>query len=133
MGPQLADLAAQGQIKYESIHFPLRTESTWAVEAVECAGEQGYWWAMHGHILENQAKGVSTSLMKDYAKQMGLDTAAFNKCMDSDKYVSLAKESRTAGEKAGVQGTPTFLLNGKPLNISAFPDVVTAIKKELSK
>lgn len=133
MGPQLADLAAQGQIKYEIAHFPLRTESVWAVEAVECAGEQGYWWAMHGHILENQAKGVSTSLMKEYAKQMGLDTAAFNKCMDSDKYVSFAKEARTAGDKLGVPGTPTFLLNGKPLNIAAFDEILTAVKKELNK
>lgn len=114
-------------------HFPLRNESTWAVEAVECAGEQGYWWAMHDYILENQAKGVSTKLMKDYARELGLDTKAFDQCIDSDKYVQVAKDERAAGEKLGVAGTPTFFLNGRPLPISDWGDVLAAVNKELSK
>lgn len=131
--PQLADLIAKGELKVEMRHFPLKNESIWAVEAVECAGEQGYWWAMHGHILENQAKGVSTKLMKEYAKELGLDTAAFNKCIDSDKYVTYAKDERAAGEKMNIRGTPTFFLNGRPLEIKTFDDIVTSVKKELSK
>lgn len=134
MGPQLADLIATGDVKLEMVHFPLRTESIWAVEAVECAGEQGFWWAMHSRILENQKRGVSTKLMKEYAAEMGLDTKAFNQCMDSDKYVKYAKEQGEAAAKKGVNGTPTFMLNGQFLQLKqSFNEVAEAVKKELSK
>lgn len=133
MGPQLADLIASGDVKLEIRHYPLRAESIWAVEAVECAGDQGYWWAMHGKILENQAKGVSTNLMKQYAKELGLDTKAFDQCIDSDKYVPFAKEQKQAAADQGISGTPTFLVNAKPVQLKAWNDVVDAAKKELSR
>lgn len=131
MGPQLADLAAQGNVKLEVRHFPLQPASVWAVEAVECAGEQGYWWAMHGQILSNQRLGVSTQKMKEHAATLGLDTRAFNQCMDSDKYVQYAKDQRAEGEKLGVPGTPLFLVNGMPA--PSADQVVEMVKKELSK
>lgn len=133
MGPQLADWIARGDVKWEIRHFPLRPETLFAIEAVECAGEQGYWWAMHDQILTNQAKGTATKLMKQYASQMGLDTKAFNQCMDDDRYIAYAKEERAAGDQIGVPGTPSFQLNGQPLSIQSFDDIIKAIEKEMSK
>lgn len=133
MTSQLAELIAKGDVKLEMRHFPLRPESTWAVEAVECAGEQGFWWAMHDHILSNQARGVSTQLMKDYARDLGLDSKAFNQCIDSDRYVKVAKEERAAGDKLGVPGTPTFFVNGRQLELQNWSDILDAVNKELSK
>lgn len=133
MTSQLAELIAKGSVKVEMLHFPLRPESVWAVEAVECAGEQGFWWAMHDKILQNQSNGVTTQRMKDYAKEMGLDTKAFNQCIDSDRYVQTAKDGRAAGDKLGVQGTPTFFVNGRQLQLQTWNDILAAVNKELSK
>lgn len=131
MGPQLAELIAQGSVKLEMRHFPLQQASLSAVEAVECAGEQGYWWAMHDRILSNQGRGVSPSVIHEHAKALGLDTTAFNQCMDSDKYVSFALEKRSEGDKAGVPGTPFFLVNGQP--VASYNQVIAAVKKELTQ
>lgn len=131
MGPQLADLIAEGKVQWEIRHFPLRPQSVWGVEATECAGEQGYWWAMHHEIFANQAKGLSTKLTKEYARTLGLDTRAFDQCVDDDRYVAYAKEREAEAVRAGLAGTPFFLVNNKPLG--DYRQVVDAVKKELNQ
>jgi protein-disulfide isomerase len=61
------------------------------------------------------AAGVVGTL-KSYAKQLGLDTEAFNQCLDSDKYSSEVQKDEQEGITAGVQGTPAFFVNGTPLS-----------------
>ena len=46
---------------------------------------------------------------------MGLDTEAFDACLDSGKYVSLVSSETSAAQSLGVTGTPSFLVNGRPL------------------
>lgn len=126
-------------------HFPLRAESLEPIKAVECAGEQGFWWAMHGHILENQATGVHAqktvgdlqNLMKQYAADLELDTAAFEKCYDdeakTESLIDYVVEQAEAGAQLGIHGTPSFVINGEPLSLESFDDVAEAVKKELNR
>lgn len=130
MGPQLAELIKQGSVRLELRHFPLRPESVWGVEAAECAGEQGYWWAMHDQIFANQARGLSTQITIEHARALGLDTKAFEQCVTKDKYVAFAKQKATEADKAGVPGTPFFLVNGKV--VTNYNQVIDAVKKELN-
>ncbi len=119
VAPQLAALVESGQVRVEYKQFPLNnTTSIWAVEAVECAADQGMWYAMHLHIFANQGKQqVSTNLTKQFAKDLGLDTQAFNQCVDDDKYVSAARGFQSEAQKRGITGTPAFFLNGKAIDL----------------
>lgn len=133
----MAGMIESGNVKLEVRHFPLQKPSLDAIKAVECAGDQGFWWAMHEQILVNQSKGVSASLMTQHANDLGLNVAAFNQCMTSqvtaDKHIEHALTQADNGIRLGVQGTPTFLVNGKLLHLQSFDDVATAVKRELSK
>ena len=44
-----------------------------------------------------------------------------------------AKDGRAAGDKLGVQGTPTFFVNGRQLQLQTWNDILAAVNKELSK
>lgn len=129
----LGDYIAKGQVRWEVQHYILHKDAIFGSEAVECAGDQGYWWSMHEHILLNQAKGLTTKLTKDYAKELGLDTAAFNKCVDSDKYVPLIQEQHNGGEAKRLTGTPSFFINGRAIELKTWNDLKTEIEKELKK
>ncbi len=145
MSPQLADLAASGEIRFEVHYLPIFQATGRAIVAVECAGEQGYWWAMHGHILKNQAQGIRAqktvddldALLNRYAADLGLDTAAFAQCLASDEkadeLLPRVIEQYEAAQELGINGTPTFVLNGKPLSIKAWDDVLEAVREELKR
>ncbi len=95
----------------------LGEESQWAAEAAECAGDQNSFWEFHDYLFshqngENQG-AFSKDNLKGFAKDMGLDTKAFNSCMDSGKYTQLVKDQTNIGRQLGVQSTPTFAVNGK--------------------
>lgn len=145
MSPQLADLAASGDVRFEVHYFPIFQATGRAIVAVECAGEQGYWWAMHGHILEDQAQGIRAqksvedldNLLNRYAADLGLDTAKFSQCLASDEkadeLLPRVVEQYEAGQALGITGTPTFVLNGKPLSLKAWDDVAEAVREELNR
>jgi protein-disulfide isomerase len=129
--PQLADLAASGEIKFEVRHYPFgREEAFLAVEAVECAGDQGYWWAMHDALMLN---GADPAKLEEYARAMGLDVAAFSTCVNEGTYESLAQEQAQSAQAEGIKGTPTFLINGRQLELTAWDDVMKAVNKELNR
>jgi Thioredoxin len=82
-----------------------------AAEAAECADDQGAFWEYHDLLFQNQAALEDASL-KNYAASLGLDTAAFNHCLDYDKYRGEVLEDLRDGEEAGVTGAPNFFING---------------------
>jgi len=86
-----------------------------AAEASECADEQGAYWKYHDLLFQNQS-ALDDASLKNYAASLGLDTAAFNQCLDSDKYMSEVQKDEQDGITAGVQGTPAFFINGMPLS-----------------
>lgn len=97
----------------------LGPESTWSAEAAECAADQDQFWVYHDKLYESQAGENQGAFNKDnlkrFAEEIGLDTQAFNECLDSGKYTSLIQEDTQAASSLGVQSTPTFLVNGQPL------------------
>jgi protein-disulfide isomerase len=102
------------------VHFAfLGQESQQAGEASECAAEQGAFWEYHDYIFNNQGgenRGdFSKENLKQFGAALGLDTGAFDECLDSGKYAEIVQGETNAARSLGVQSTPTFLINGQPV------------------
>lgn len=134
---------ANKSVKLVYRDFPLNFHpmaQTYA-EAAECADEQGKFWEMHDKIFEEQGKlgtGTITSITKDdvknWAKELRLNTKKFNECLDSEKYKSEVQKDLLDGQKAGVKGTPTLFINGREVRGAQPFEVFKAIiDEELNK
>ncbi len=104
-----------------------------AAEASECAYEQGKFWEYHDLLFDNQT-ALQVSDLKSYAGRLGLDQAQFDACVDSHKYADEVNKDAQDGAAAGVQGTPSFFINGHPLRgaqpFSAFQQLIDAALAE---
>lgn len=67
-----------------------------------------------------QESSISVTNLKKYAKELGLNTGKFNKCLDSGEKKTLVENDTKYGASLGVQGTPGFFINGQFL-AGAFP------------
>ena len=108
-------------------------------EAGECAEDQNRYWQMHDKIFQEQEKlgkgtiaSYTVSDIKKWAQELDLNTLEFNQCLDSGKYESEVEQDFNDGREAGVNGTPTFFINGIPLvGSQPFENFKAIIDKEL--
>ena len=110
--PQIGkDYIDTGKIKYVFMDFPLpiHGQAMKASEAALCAGDQGKFWEMHDRLFANQNALAPEALLK-HAEALGLDMDKFKECLDSGKHSAEIKAAMAEGQKAGVTGTPAFLL-----------------------
>ncbi len=120
-----------GKVKliYRDYPLPFHTNAQKAAEAAECADEQGKYWEMHDLLFEKGVTGGVTAF-KQYAKQLGLNTAKFNTCLDTGAMASEVQKDMADGSAAGIQGTPGFLVNGQLISgaqpFSVFQQVIDA-------
>ncbi len=100
-----------GKLKYVMRQFPLpmHSRATKASEAALCAGDQGKYWEVHKRIFSDQRKLSDEDLIA-HAEAEGLATVTFKACLDDGKYTEQVKSDTSDGSKAGVRGTPSFLL-----------------------
>lgn len=135
----IKDYVNTGKVKFAFRHFAfLGDESTWAAEASECANEQGKFWEYHDYLYKNQGPERSGTFAKDklkgFAQALGLDTTKFNSCLDSDKYAKNVTDDQAAGQKAGVNGTPTTFVNGQTVvGAQPYSALKVILDQELSK
>jgi protein-disulfide isomerase len=110
----------------------LGPESILAAEAAECAGDQGRFWAYHDTLYASQNgenRGTfSTEHLKQFATRVTLDQGAFNRCLDSHKYVSRVQQETQAGVQLGVNSTPTLFVNGQRVGLTTRRDPVETIR-----
>ncbi len=120
-----------GKVKHVFRSFPLQT--TKGFEAAKCAEEQGKFFEMFS-ILFERAPLIHPDFIKDYALELGLNEEKFSSCIDSGKYAQAALKDREEGEAFGVQGTPTFFVNGtRVVGARDFPYFKNLIDSELAK
>lgn len=104
-----------------------------AAEAGACANEQGKFWPMHDLMFANQAR-LDVASLKQHAATVGLDAAAFEKCLDSGKHTAEWQKDAADAEKAGVQSTPAFFINGRPVTGAVpFEQFAEVINDELGR
>ena len=108
-----------GKVRLVFRHFPLdfHPYAQKAAEAGACAADQGTdkFWKLHDKMFGNQQK-LAVDDLKGYAKEVGVDTARFDKCLDSGEKRTVVDADEKAGQQAGVSGTPAFFVNGIFIN-----------------
>ncbi|OGH37579.1 MAG: hypothetical protein A3B44_02570 [Candidatus Levybacteria bacterium RIFCSPLOWO2_01_FULL_38_21] len=135
----IKDYVDNGKAKFAFRHYAfLGQESNFAAEASECANEQGKFWEYHDYLYNHQGPENSGAFAKDkligFAKDMGLNTDQFSSCLSSDKYAKQVSDDLSAGQKAGVSGTPTTFVNGQSVvGAQPYSAFKTLIDQELSK
>jgi protein-disulfide isomerase len=115
--------------------FPLhRSESSLrAAEAARCAGEQGKFWDYQDSLFSG-ANEPGPDLLVGYASKLGLNTEDFGSCLESGKYRPMVEKDLQEGWRAGINSTPTFVINHKVVS-GAVPleTLDTIIRRELEK
>jgi len=113
------DYIDTGKVKFYYRHFPLafHPKAVPLANASECANDQGAFWKMHNKIFDNNStvSNLTDTDFKQWAADLGLDTSTFNNCYDNKTHQKAIDEDQAAGTSVGVNGTPTFYINGKQL------------------
>ncbi len=95
-------------------NFPITTShphAERAAEAAEAAAAQGKFWEMHDLLYEKQRR-LRDEDLHTYAEQLGLDVELFDKEMTDHAHAERVREDFMSGVRSGVNGTPTFYING---------------------
>jgi len=122
------------KIRLVYMDFPLgiHDHAIDAASAGRCAGEQGKFWPFHDLMFSDQTKLKPDDLKAD-AKKLGLDTAKFDECLDKGKYKAAIESDMAQGHDLGVDGTPAFFINGRPMTgAQPFEKFQTTIDEELA-
>ncbi len=127
-----------GKVKFVYRDYPLSShEGAYpAALAAECAGDQDSYFEMHDAIFENQSVLSGDSVNEELAtlaKNIDLNMNEFEECYESDKYKDEIFADMADGQKAGITGTPGFIINGQILSgAQPFENFKTIIERELS-
>jgi protein-disulfide isomerase len=103
------------KVEFQYRHFPLRQihpQAQRASEIAQCAGEQGKFWDVHDALYANQQKLDEESAI-GHAVAVGVDQAKLTECLSSGRAAAQVDSDFKKGEEAGVEGTPSFFLNGR--------------------
>ncbi len=95
-------------------HFPITSahpHAEAAAMAAEAAAAQGRFWDMHSMLYEHQ-DSLDDDSLRGYAGALGLDLPRFDRDMTSRRFLPRVREDFMSGVRSGVNGTPTFFING---------------------
>ena len=122
----------EGKVRFAYKHLPLNFHPSAmpAAIAVECAGEQNEeaYWKLYSFLFENQGrlkgvgadKGKMKELSHEALKGTKIDAAKFDKCVDGSETQARVQADMAEAASLGIQGTPGFVINGRPLK-GAYP------------
>ena len=102
------------RVRFVYRYYPLvdsHPHAEHAAEVAEAAAAQGKFWEMFDMLYQNQRKLDDDALMQ-YARAIGMDTQRLNDEMLKAVYTKRVEEDLASGDKSGVEGTPTFYING---------------------
>jgi protein-disulfide isomerase len=122
------------QLRFVFRHFPLsqvHPNAESAAEAAEYAGAHGRFWEMHDGIYENQER-LGLPLLFALAASLGLSESGLRTALVNGEFEPKVRSDFLGGVRSGVNGTPTFFINGERHNGSyAFEDLVDGIEAHL--
>jgi protein-disulfide isomerase len=102
------------RLRFVFRNFPITTahpQAEQAAEAAEAAGAQDRFWPMHDLLYENQRHLADEDLLR-YAGQLGLDVDSFGRDLAEHVHAARVHDDFMSGVRSGVNGTPTFYING---------------------
>jgi protein-disulfide isomerase len=116
------------RLRFVFRNFPLTNahpHAAHAAEAAEAAAAQGRFWEMHDRLYEHQ-RALDDAHLERYAADVGLDVARFDEEVAAGRYRAPVREDLLSGVRSGVNGTPTFFINGARHDDSYDPGVLFA-------
>ena len=124
------------RLRFVFRNFPL-TEShphaEKAAETAEFAGAEGKFWEMHDLLFENQER-LSAPLFGELARTLALDPLALRKALETREFAPRVRADFSGGARSGVNGTPTFFVNGKRHDAAFdYEHLTVEINSELSR
>ncbi|HEX7021523.1 MAG TPA: thioredoxin domain-containing protein [Trueperaceae bacterium] len=102
------------RLRFVFRNFPIRSShphAESAAEAAEAAGAQGKFWEMHDLLYEHQ-DALDDAHLRDFALQVGLDVVRFERDVSEHRFAERVQEDFLGGARSGVNGTPTFFIDG---------------------
>ena len=102
------------KLRFVFRNFPLaesHPHARHAAEAAEAAAAQGKFWEMHDAIYENQTQLEDDDLVAT-ARRLRLDAQEIARALEEGTYTARVREDFRSGIRSGVNGTPTFFING---------------------
>lgn len=124
------------RVEFAYRHFPLRgmhPDADRAAQAAQCAGRQGKFWEMHDKLYTAQQSLDAESILSA-AKDLGLDAAKLEGCLTNGEAAGEVEIDLKKGTELGVEGTPSFFINGRPhLGNPTEEGLAAAIDAELAR
>ncbi len=117
-------------------NFPITNAhpmAEWAAETAEAAAAQGKFWPMHDFLFENQRSFASPALFAKEEARLGLDVGRLDREVAQRAYLSRIEEDFMSGVRSGVNGTPTFFINGSRYDGPAEAGDLLAALRPLAK
>lgn len=105
----------EGQVRFAYRHFPLtqtHPHAEQAAEAAEAAAAQGAFWPMHDQLFAHQGQLDEASLIA-LAAAAGVDSDQVKRDLIEGTYADYVRADFLSGVRSGVNGTPTFFINGR--------------------
>jgi protein-disulfide isomerase len=115
------------RLRFVFRNFPLNNihqNAEMAAEAAEAAGAQGRFWEMHDALYEHQEE-LAPDLLARLAVEIHLDLSSFKNDLDERRFRERVRKDFMGGVRSGVNGTPTFYINGRRFNDSWDPETLT--------
>lgn len=120
------------QLIFRQFPLPFHAHARLAAAASLCAADQGKFWEMHDLLFADQKK-LDRPALDDRAAKLGLDGAAFARCLDQGRHDAEIQSDIAAGGSAGVTGTPTMIVNGHLLaGAVSYDDAARLVERELA-
>jgi protein-disulfide isomerase len=123
---------------FRNYPLPQHPNARPAAHAAAAAGKQGKFWQMFDSLYANQSAWVNesdpTSVFMAYAQSLGLNSAQFSADLTASDIETKISADMASGDSSGVQGTPTFFVNGKkiasPQSYDEFKSIIQAALAE---
>jgi protein-disulfide isomerase len=120
------------QLAFVFRNFPLREIHPMAepaAEAAEYAATKNKFWEMHDLIFEHQ-KTLDGERLIRWGEKLGLDAQDLGKALSEGAFEPAVSEDFSSGVRSGVNGTPTFFINGTRHDGSpTFDDLADALRE----
>jgi protein-disulfide isomerase len=133
LGQVMREFEGQVRLVHKDYPVPSHKGALPAAEAARCAGAQGVFWEYHD-LLYLAVPDFSRDDLVRYAGRLSLDREAFATCLDTHQFRKDIEADVREGRALKVPGTPTFLVNGKPLvgaqPVEAFREAIRDALKE---
>lgn len=124
------------KVAFKNLPLDFHKRAEPAALAALAAGKQGKFWEMHDELFSNQ-RGMTDEFFVKTAEKLGLDLEKFKKDMESEELKKQIANDKAEAQKAGIRGTPGFLINGVVLSgaqpLPRFKEVIDRWLKELKK